>query len=240
MLAECGVFAGEVGKDKFEHPALREINDTILTQKFGARKGLPYGKLPTTSIRLEPEWHQRAADYVATMDREATSAGATMWVFKDPRITILDDLWIQYSDIVVGIFRNPAHVIDSYLSKRWISGFNKKRVVLDYWMRFNESLLRLNNELAVLKPVYVIDYNEKVWPQFELLCSDLGIDACEKARELFDDSRGHPNVPEIFDVEVVKMYSSLKAIANLQRSLTSGVLEVVGGCDFGPSTMHTG
>jgi len=58
FLGKCGVFLDEVNW-AHEHEMARLINDTILAQEFGARPGLPYGRLPTTEIELSITWIHR-------------------------------------------------------------------------------------------------------------------------------------------------------------------------------------
>jgi hypothetical protein len=196
FLARSGVNFDEDGlpskgkQRKFEHPLAREINDAVLAEHVGAREHPPYGKLPKTEIYLEEPWRSRVADFVGYMDRMAASDGVSQyWAVKDPRTTILHSLWLEKFDIIVAIFRNPLHVVDSYLAKGWIHGLRKRRTALRYWTRFNQSLIAIHNQYAGVKPMYVIDFNADVPKQLANLCARLAIPEAEGAFALYKPGR---------------------------------------------------
>ena len=108
FLGKSGVYLGELPNKfgKYEHPLGRGINEEILAECFGAREGLPYGRLPTAEIDVDERWRPRVAEFVEYMDRMATSNGASgYWAFKDPRTTILHSLWIDDFDIEHSTFQ---------------------------------------------------------------------------------------------------------------------------------------
>src|SRR3990170_4005600 len=108
FLAACGVYVDEAGPEKYEHPMGRRINDTILEEEFGAKKGFPYGKLPEGRIEVPEKWHKEAEEFIEFMDERAEKAGiSAYWAFKDPRTTVLHELWVHHFDIVIGVFRAP-------------------------------------------------------------------------------------------------------------------------------------
>ena len=53
FLGKSGVYLGELPNKfgKYEHPLGRGINEEILAECFGAREGLPYGRLPTARLQ---------------------------------------------------------------------------------------------------------------------------------------------------------------------------------------------
>ena len=75
FLGKCGVFLDEVNW-AHEHELARLVNDTILTQTFGAGPGLPYGKLPDGEITLPDYWHRMARFFVKYMDTRAGLEGS--------------------------------------------------------------------------------------------------------------------------------------------------------------------
>ena len=85
-LAKCGVYVDEVS-DNFEHTRSRAINDTILQELYGARHGLPYGKLPAEEIKLPDIWHVKVREVVDSMEahpvRQLYNAGVPIVINTD-------------------------------------------------------------------------------------------------------------------------------------------------------------
>jgi hypothetical protein len=212
FLGKCGVFLDEVNW-AHEHELARLVNDTILAQAFGAGPGLPYGKLPDGEITLPDYWHRMARFFVKYMDTLAgLEGGNRCWAFKDPRTTILHSIWLDHFDVVIGMFRAPQEVVSSYLGQGWIKGWRKARIALDYWKRFNQSLLHIYHSWQKDKDVYVLDYDGDVTAQTMALCGKLGIAAPEDAKSLFDPSRKHYKGGELpRDRMAIKLYEDLKS-----------------------------
>lgn len=193
FLARSGVYFDEgslptKGKKqrKFEHARAREIDDAILADCFGAREHPPYGRLPRDEIVVGEEWRGKVDDFVRYMDGVAADdGGRRYWGFKDPRATILHSLWLDHFDVVVAIFRNPLHVVDSYLAKGWIPGPRKRRTALGYWTRFNRSVLTIHDCYSETKPVYVLDFNADVPAQLASLCDRLALPRTDEAFALY-------------------------------------------------------
>ena len=215
-LAKCGVYVDEVS-DKFEHTQSRVINDTILRELYGARHGLPYGKLPRRDIQLPEVWHNKAQEFIDYMERRAQEAGAfKYWTFKDPRTTILHSLWISHFDVIVGIFRSPEQVVESFLVRKWITGWRRKRIALEYWIRFNLSLLDVWKHWHVQKPFLVMDYNADIPDQLKKLCEELELPLSEDALGYYDQERNHfSDAPRLNDSQAARVYQSLREIRNL-------------------------
>jgi len=209
FLGKCGVFLDEVNW-AYEHELGRLINDTILNTKFGARPGLPYGELPETEIELPEYWHKMAQFFIKYMDLQLLSKGnntnTQYWAFKDPRTTILHCIWLEHFDVIIGIFRAPQEVVDSYIGQGWIKGFWKKRIALNYWRRFNLSLIHIYHTYRQKKQIYILDYNDDMITQTEILCEKLGLEVSNEAKSLFDPLKKHytsdkfPKDREIMDV----------------------------------------
>lgn len=215
-LAKCGVYVDEVS-DKFEHTRSRAINDTILRELYGARHGLPYGKLPAPEIQLPELWHQRAREFIAYMEERAQDAGASKyWTFKDPRTTVLHSLWLSHFDVIVGIFRSPEQVVESFLARKWITGWRRRRTALDYWIRFNLSFLEAWRRWHAEKPFFVMDYNADISSQLRRLCEKLGLAVSEDALGYYDQERNHfSGTHRSDDAQALQVYESLRETRNL-------------------------
>ena len=215
-LAKCGVYVDEVS-DKFEHTRSRAINDTILQELYGARHGLPYGKLPAEEIKLPEIWHEKVREFVDFMEARAQDAGAMMyWTFKDPRTTVLNSLWISHFDIIVGIFRSPEQVVESFLARKWITGWRRRQVALDYWTRFNKSLLEVWKFWHSEKPFLVMDYNADIPSQLKSLCDKLGLALSEDALGYYDQEQNHFAAAQpVNDTQALEVYQQLRKIRNL-------------------------
>lgn len=191
LLQGSGVFLDEVNW-AFEHDDARAVNDSYLEYRFGARPGLPYGRLPDDEITVEEQdWRDRARAFIAAMDERANGSG--MWAFKDPRTTILHDLWLEHIDVVVGVFRRPDHVVDSYMAQGWIKGLRPRRTALRYWERFNHSLLRILDED---RPSYLVETSSDLLEQLDEVNRALGIELAGEKRSTFDPSRQSPPAAE--------------------------------------------
>jgi hypothetical protein len=213
FLGKCGVFLDEVNW-AFEHEDARAINDTILADLYGARRGLPYGVLPVEEITVGEKWHTKARRFVEGMDKRATAAKASSWTFKDPRSTILHSIWIDQFDTVVAMFRRPEQVVASYITQEWAQGKNPEWTVLSYWMKFNRSLLYLHEKFASKKTFCVLNYNRDIEPQTLKMCGILGVTPNDEARRLFDKNKNrHGNVSAAKDSEAEAIFSALEKIA---------------------------
>jgi len=215
-LAKCGVYVDEVS-DKFEHTQSKLINDTILREDYGARHGLPYGKLPDAEIQLPQVWHDKAREFVDYMETRAREAGAsTYWSFKDPRTTVLHSLWMSHFDIVVGIFRTPEQVVESFLARKWITGWQRKRTALEYWIRFNLSLLEVWKRWHAEKPFFLMDYNADITSQLKRLCAELALPLSEDALSYYDQERNHfSGASQLRNPRAMQVYESLRKLRNL-------------------------
>ena len=216
FLAGCGVYVDEVS-DKFESAAARGIDDALLEQVYGAKHGLPYGKLPDQEIDVTPEWQAKADAFVREMDeRWQAQDGAKYWAFKDPRATVLHKMWLHHFDVVVGIYRRPDQVAESYTSKRWVGWWRPRRRALDYWMRFNQSLLEIERQVRGVKPFYLLDYNGDVPAQGLVLAEKLGLEVPAAALDLYKPERNHFQTPKpVTDARALAMYEQLKQLRNL-------------------------
>src|SRR5262249_8327872 len=149
----------------------RFIDDTMMEKEFGAKPGLPYGKIPQHELELSSYWKELAAFFVKYMDARAHTQGdVSVWAFKDPRATVLHDMWMDHFDVIIGVFRAPQEVAASYVGKGWITGFGKEKTAMGYWKRFNQSLLEVHRRWGTKKQMYVLDYNRPMETQTRMLC----------------------------------------------------------------------
>jgi hypothetical protein len=215
-LAKCGVYVDEVS-DKFEHSQSRGINETILQEYYGARHGLPYGNLPAEEIFLPETWHNKVREFVSYMDERARVAGAMkFWTFKDPRTTVLHSIWIDHFDVLVSIFRRPEQVVESFLARKWITGWRRKRIALDYWIRFNTSLLEVWKHWHSTKPTFVMDYNADIQIQLINLCNRLELPLSNDAQNYYESERNHfSKATALNHRRAIEVYQSLREIRNL-------------------------
>jgi hypothetical protein len=213
FLGKCGVFLDEVNW-AYEHELGRLINDTILEREFGARPGLPYGRLPDHEIKLSDYWHRMARFFVKYMDMRAEREdNIGYWAFKDPRTTVLHSIWLENFDIIIGMFRKPQEVVASYIGQGWVRGFWKKQLVLSYWKRFYKSLLHIYDTYKDKKEIYILNYNEDMSVQTSILCDKLKIIPTPEAKSLFNTSLKHYNEDEFpKDKEARDLYDALMDI----------------------------
>jgi hypothetical protein len=218
FLAKSGVYFGErpgAKLGKLEHPMGREINDGILAERFGARDGLPYGRLPEAEILVDERWQEKARAFLEYMDRQAEQEGVSgYWGFKDPRTTVLHSLWLDDFDVIVAVFRRPADVVASYLAMDWIHGMRRRAVGLRYWIRFNRSLLTVHERYAGEKPMYVLDFDADVPKQLATLCERLALPVEKAAFRLYARVAGR-GLLGLSAREMTRTYNRLLEIRNL-------------------------
>jgi hypothetical protein len=215
FLDKCGVYADEVNW-AHEHEFGRLINDTILAQQFGARPGLPYGKLPNKVLTIQQldYWKMLTAQMVRYIETCAQVEGASAWVFKDPRTTLLHEIWLEHFDVLIGMYRPPQEVIASYLGQKWITGLRKKRIALEYWKTFNRHLLEILRGYQGKKTTFLLPYDEHVARNCVQICEQLGIPVTPEARALYQKDLKHYTSREFpRDNEAREIYHSLEALS---------------------------
>jgi hypothetical protein len=217
FLGRCGVFLDRVNW-AHEHELGRLINDTALAREFGARRGLPYGKLPEAEIVLGEYWSDLAQSFAGYMRLRATEEGAADWAFKDPRTTVLQRIWLPLFDAVVAIFRHPEAVVESYVGQGWVRGLRRRRLALAYWKRFNRSLLAVREACSPAKPFLLLDFDADLATQGRALCHALALGETEAALSLYDPARKHYDAAQrVRDSEAAVIYEQLRGAAILAR-----------------------
>lgn len=218
FLGKCGAVLGQVNWAQ-EHEFARLINDTLLAKEYKARPGLPYGKLPKNEIQPGDYWHDLAGCFVRFMDAEAKrAASAEYWAFKDPRTTVLHNIWLGHFDVVIGMFRSPYEVEASYLGQGWVKGWNPRQTVKNYWKRFNQSLLHVQQACKGKKPVYILNYNADIAAQTRRLCDALGLPLPAQAQALFKGSEYHYRVKKMtIEPNLAPTYEALVASEILRQ-----------------------
>jgi|TARA_R110000824_G_scaffold191322_2_gene372970 hypothetical protein len=226
-LSDNRIFAGECTGGTKENLAVRRLNDSYLEQHHQAntRSKLPYGILPTGEIQVDPTYKEQAIRWIDTMNHAVMESaggsswwnpGPKYWFFKDPRTTLLHDMWVDHCDIIIGVFRNPVEVVNSYMKLLdvYYPGESKEEGffnMLEYWKRFNQSLIYTFDHYD--KSKWMIDFNGDVNGQLTNLFEELGL---PNSTYNYDKSRIQNFSDEIFDDPVVEnLYSQLTALKNL-------------------------
>lgn len=177
ILHANGVEVGNCTGGTLENLNVRAINDAYLADHFNAivRSGLPYGNLPHDEIIVTDEHVQlQAVDVIENLK----SRSVDYYAFKDPRTTVLHDIWIKHVDVVIGVFRNPHEVAESYM-KLLDPYYNESakqdgyKVMLDYWLRFNQSLIHVFENTN--KPKFMLEFDNTINVQIENLFQSLDL-----------------------------------------------------------------
>ena len=216
LLHANGVKAGECTGGTMENLKVRQINESYLSKYFQGqtRSKTPYGILPDEEIKVDTEFQEYSKNFVSDMNGSSSQwwdNSTSWWMMKDPRTTLLHDMWVKHFDVVIGVFRHPVEVTNSYVELLGVYYPDNKEeaydVMLNYWKRFNQSLLHVFETSD--KEKYLLDFNDDVEKQTKNLFSNLEIDL---RNFTYDKNKKHQNSIDITDIEV---YNKLKDIRNL-------------------------
>ncbi len=217
LLAENRVYSGDCTQGTRENLQVRKINEDCLAKQCNGitRSKLPYGILPNKEIIVDDEFQIRSGDFVKRMAESMPSTwwneSDNYWMFKDPRTTLLHDMWVKHCDIIIGVFRNPVEVVESYMKllEVYYPGEAKEQGyinMLNYWKRFNQSLLHVFNTTD--KQKYLLDFNDDIDNQTEELFQMLDI---PRTMFRYDVNRREQKSDNIYDdQEVTDIYTYLK------------------------------
>jgi hypothetical protein len=195
-LEHCGAFVGRVNW-AYEHKDVRAINDDLLTRFCGAQRGSrPYGDWQ--EFEISDEARSAAADVVASLVAGARNHGTPWWAIKDPRLTLLTDLWLPHVEFVVAVFRHPAAAIASYLGHNFVRGPQAFEITKAYWLLFNRRLLQLQE--TGTKPMYFVEFKEPLLPDLRRLTRGLRLPFSQHVH--FDPERVHFRASD-FDQEIL-------------------------------------
>ena len=216
LLHANGVKAGECTGGTMENLKVRQINESYLSKYFQGqtRSKTPYGILPDEEIKVDTEFQEYSKNFVSDMNGSSSQwwdNSTSWWMMKDPRTTLLHDMWVKHFDVVIGVFRHPVEVTNSYVELLGVYYPDNKEeaydVMLNYWKRFNQSLLHVFETSD--KEKYLLDFNDDVEKQTKNLFSNLEIDLTNFT---YDKNKKHQNSIDVTDIEV---YNKLKDIRNL-------------------------
>ncbi|MAE82037.1 MAG: hypothetical protein CMB80_04830 [Flammeovirgaceae bacterium] len=227
LLHGNGVYVGNCTGGTLENMEVRKINESYLTKHHDGqtRSKLPYGILPNDEIKIDDDHREKATEFINQMDTHlnATVGKSTWWddsdrywTFKDPRSTLLHDMWVEPCDIVIGVFRNPVEVVKSYMKLLDVYYPGDQREegfvnMLNYWKRFNQSLVHVFNTTD--KPKYLLDFNDNIDKQTSALFSALEI---PRTNFNYDERRREQQADFIYDDnEVTDLYDKLCNARNL-------------------------
>jgi len=216
LLHANGVKSGECTSGTMENLKVRQINESYLSKYFQGqtRSKTPYGILPDEEIKVDTEFQEYSKNFVSDMNGSSSQwwdNSTSWWMMKDPRTTLLHDMWVKHFDVVIGVFRHPVEVTNSYVELLGVYYPDNKEeaydVMLNYWKRFNQSLLHVFETSD--KEKYLLDFNDDVEKQTKNLFSNLEIDL---RNFTYDKNKKHQNSIDVTDIEV---YNKLKDIRNL-------------------------
>ena len=216
LLHANGVKAGECTGGTMENLKVRQINESYLSKYFQGqtRSKTPYGILPDEEIKVDEEFQEYSKNFVSDMNGSSSQwwdNSTSWWMMKDPRTTLLHDMWVKHFDVVIGVFRHPVEVTNSYVELLGVYYPDNKEeaydVMLNYWKRFNQSLLHVFETSD--KEKYLLDFNDDVEKQTKNLFSNLEIDLTNFT---YDKNKKHQNSIDVTDIEV---YTKLKNIRSL-------------------------
>ena len=221
LLHSNGVHAGNCTPGTLENTEVRKINDSYLEKYYNGitRSKIPYGILPDDEIVVNDEYQKRSLEFVKSMNNKVDDIISASWwnkdvnhywLFKDPRTTLLHDMWIKHCDVVIGVFRNPAEVVESYMKLLSVYYTDDTKdegyaTMLNYWKRFNQSVLYVFENCD--KEKYLIDFNGDVKKQIENMCRNLDINVVNYN---YDKNQKHHYSSEIQNKEVEVLYNKLK------------------------------
>ena len=216
LLHANGVKSGECTSGTMENLKVRQINESYLSKYFQGqtRSKTPYGILPDEEITVGTEFQEHSKNFVSEMNGSQSQwwdNSTSWWMMKDPRTTLLHDMWVKHFDVLIGVFRNPTEVVNSYMKLLDVYFPDDKQegydIMLNYWKRFNQSLLHVFETSD--KEKYLFDFNDDVEKQTKTLFSNLEIDLTNFT---YDKNKKHQNSIDVTDIEV---YNKLKDIRNL-------------------------
>ena len=227
LLHSNGIYVGNCTPGTLENTEVRKINDSYLEKYYNGitRSKTPYGILPDDEIVVNDEYQKKSLEFVNSMnDKVDNIVGASWWnegvssywSFKDPRTTVLHDMWVKHCDIVVGVFRNPIEVVESYMKLLGVYYTDENMdegyaTMLNYWKRFNQSMLYVFKNTD--KPKYLLDFNDGVEKQIKKMFGNLGINVTNYN---YDENKKNQNSDNMYDDdEVETIYGELKSMRNL-------------------------
>jgi len=218
LLHANGVKAGECTGGTMENLKVRQINESYLSKYFQGqtRSKTPYGILPDEEIKVDTEFQEYSKNFVSDMNGSSSQwwdNSTSWWMMKDPRTTLLHDMWVKHFDVLIGVFRNPVEVVQSYMKLLDVYYLDNKEEgyvnMLNYWKRFNKSLLHVFKNSD--KPKYMIDFNGDVENQIDILFNELNI---EKIHFDYDKNKKEQNSDSIYeDSDVINIYEELKKLS---------------------------
>ena len=221
LLHSNGVYAGNCTPGTLENTDVRKINDSYLEKYYNGitRSKTPYGILPDDEIVVNDEYQVKSLNFVNEMNSVVSSNLKNSWwdnninpywLFKDPRTTVLHDMWVKHCDVVVGVFRNPVEVVESYMKLLGVYYTDNNMdegyaTMLNYWKRFNQSVLYVFENCD--KEKYLIDFNSDIEKQIKKMCRNLDINVVNYN---YDKNKKHHHSSKIQNKEVEMIYDKLK------------------------------
>jgi hypothetical protein len=133
---------------------------------------------------------------------------------RDPRTTVL--LLIAFTlRCDRGYLSLSEQVVESFLARKWITGWRKRRTALDYWVRFNLSLIEAWRHWHAEKPFFVMDYNADISSQLRRLCEKLGLALSKMRWATMTKSAITSQRSPVGRCRALRVYESLRETRNL-------------------------
>ena len=222
LLHSNGVYSGDCTNGTRENLGVRKINEDYLEKYYNGitRSKTPYGIISKDEIKVNEEYQSKSKKFVEDMSSNSSESNwwdntQNYWMMKDPRTTLLHDMWVKHFDIVIGVFRNPSEVTNSYMKLLDVYFPNDKQegydIMLNYWKRFNQSLLDVFENSN--KEKYLINFNGDVSKQIKNLFRNLEINLVNYN---YNEDRKNQNTNELpDDMETKEIYDKLRNMENL-------------------------
>lgn len=169
LLETCGLWTGVVeraarynAKGNLEAPAVRAVNDQILSQ-FGGTWNKPPPMIHCQEVEMRP-----------LLDALRPFREHDRWLIKDPRMLLTLDAWLPLipNHHLIGTFRHPESVAESLVKRGRLAVPEHDGRQL--WIHYNRILVNLHREQQF--PIINFNLHEDDYRRrFQHLCRVLGL-----------------------------------------------------------------
>lgn len=220
FLEHCGIYLDQPNWAK-EHELLRFIDDTLFAQHFNVRPGRPYGTLPSSPLKISEETGKLAEFFIRYMDLRCLEAKRSTWAAKDPRMTILHNLWEPHLDTVLITFKRPDEVAASYVRRGWITGDDAMEVALGYWARFNLAALEVYRKMAQTRSVAVLNFDTGIVDKTAQVVGALGYSVDRARVAMSYDEKRSVDAPVKAPDSILRIYDELCRLEEITLKLAA-------------------
>lgn len=185
-------------KGNRENPEIVAFHEEVL-----AARGALWRRAPDDDILWTPQEEARARALVASYD------GVAHWGFKDPRSLLMIGEWQRICPQAgfIGIFRNPAAVTQSLLTRGMEISEPEAHAL---WRRSNEVLLRLHR--AAPFPLFCFDEPERaLHAKLNAVLPGLGLTPLKREVFFSPDLKHHKDSARAIPADLRALYDDLRA-----------------------------